>query len=197
MFYSAHERFDRDDGDRWVDYLRWLGRGDLRRVVTLDGMLCPPVVTIEDEDAWDFAVQEDFMLDFFTDLPFVLEHAARFPRAMVLASIRNPSAEQVTDFTHPEFDFAGFDLLDIQCCASPLLDCGGYPEIFLPEELSPGTGLLRDLARANEIRDRLYRLEPYDFHADCNVWAIWVYAGSTPPVARDNGTGVVDPSTST
>jgi len=187
MFYSAHERFDRDDGDRWVDYLRWLGRSDLRRIVTLDGMLCPPVVTIEDEDAWDFAVQEDFMLDFFTDLPFVLERAARFPRAMVLASIRNPSEAQVTDFTHPGFDFAGFDLLDQHCCASPLLDCGGYPEIFSPEELSPETGLLRDRDRACEIRDLLYRLEPDDFHADCNVWAIWLHSRSDLTTPRASG----------
>jgi DNA-directed RNA polymerase sigma subunit (sigma70/sigma32) len=43
-YFTAIERFDPGNGERWVGYTRWLGRADLTRVVTLDSLLCPPVV---------------------------------------------------------------------------------------------------------------------------------------------------------
>ena len=179
MFYACNERFDTNDGERWFDYLRWLGRTDIQRLISLDSMLCPTLVRIDGDSDWEFAVCEDFMLDFFTDLDFVLRRAASFPRHMVLAAARDPSAEDVTAFSHPDFEFAGFDIVDRQCCASALLNCGGFPDVFSAAELSPASGLIQSRERAFEIRDRLHELHPEEPHADCYVWALWQRTGNT------------------
>lgn len=173
MFYACLERFDADDGDRWLDYLRWLGRIDLPRVVTLDSMLCPPLVPIEADTDWEFAVNEDYLTDFFIDLEFVLRRAAAFPRSTVLAAVREPSDADVAGFRHPGFTFAGFDVVDAQGGVSALLNCGGFPDVFSVEELSPMSGLIAARVRAFEIRDRLRQLHPDEPHADCHVWALW------------------------
>lgn len=178
MYFTCRDRFDAGDGDRWAGYLSWLGRIDLARLVTLDSMLCPTLVTVEDDPDWEFVVQEDFMLDFFTDLGFVLDRAAPFPRHMVLAAAREPSAEDVSSFSHADFEFAGFDLVDQQCCASALLNCGGYPDVFSIGEISAATGLIQSRGRAFEIRRDLLRLHPEDDHADCHVWALWRHVGA-------------------
>jgi len=173
MFYACRERFDVDDGERWVEFLGWLGRDDLRRVVTLDSMLCPSLIPMESDEAWGFALCEQHMPDVFTDLDFVLRQAASFPRHMVLAAAREPSEGDVSGFSHPDFEFAGFDLFDTACIASALLNCGGSPEVFSATELSEKTGLIMSRDRAFEIRDRMLELNPYEPHADCHVWALW------------------------
>lgn len=173
MFYTCIQRFDAADGERWFDYLHWLGRTDLQCVVSLDSMLCPPRVRIESDQDWEYAVCEDFMLDFFTDVDFVLRRAARVPRSMVLAAARDPSAEDVSEFRHAGFEFAGFDVVDRQCCASAILNCGGFPDVFSVAELSPASGLIRSRERAFEIRVCLHKLHPEEPHADCYAWALW------------------------
>lgn len=174
MFYACKERFDADDGGRWLKYLQWLGRADLRRIVSLDSMLCRTLVRFESDADWEFVVCEDFMLDFFTDLEFVLRRASSFPRSMVLAAVREPSHEDMSSFHHPDFEFAGFDIVDRESSISALLNCGGFPEVFSLTELSPASGLIPSLDRAFGIRDRLRELYPTERHADCHVWALWL-----------------------
>ena len=178
MFYAALERFDSDDGERWLKYLHWLGRTDIPRVVTLDSMLCPPLVRIESDSDWEFAVAESFMLDFFTDLDFVLRRAASSSRSMVLAAARDPSPADISGFKHPDFEFVGFDVVDSECIASALLNCGGFPDVFSVSELSSASGLILSRERAFEIRDRLQQFHPEEPHADCYVWALWQRTGN-------------------
>src|ERR1017187_3498230 len=113
-YYTAIERFDRDSSDLWVGYTRWLGRTDLKLLVTLDSLLCPPVVHPESADDWQFVAQEEFMLDFFTDLDFVLRRVSGHRPSVVVAVARDPSAADVSDFPHPDFELAGFDVVDTQ-----------------------------------------------------------------------------------
>ena len=178
MFYAALERFDRDNGERWVGYARWLGRTDLQRVVTLDSMLCPAVVHVESGDDWEFVAQEEFMLDFFTNLDFVLRRAAAIPRALVVAVVRDPSAADVSGFTNPDFEFAGFDLVDFQFTASALLNGSQFPGVFDVSELSAESGLIPSRERAFQIRDILRRRYPDRDLAKCHVWAVWRYIGN-------------------
>jgi hypothetical protein len=56
-YYMAIERFDPSNGERWLGYTRWLGRTDLTRVVTLDSILCPPVVHVESSEDWPFVAR--------------------------------------------------------------------------------------------------------------------------------------------
>ena len=110
-YYTAIERFDHDNGERWLGYTRWLGRTDLMRIVSLDSLLCPPVVHPESADDWQFVAKEEFMLDFFTDLDFVLQRVSGHRPSVVIAVARDPSPADVSDFPHPDFEFAGFDIV--------------------------------------------------------------------------------------
>ena len=177
MYYTAIERFDPNNGERWIGYTRWLGRTDLKRVVTLDSLLCPAVVHVESGADWEFVAKEDFMLDFFTDLNFVLRRVAGRRASVVVAVIREPSAADVGDFSDPNFEFAGFDVVDTQLLASALLSSGRFPEVYKVSELSEESGLIRLRKRAFDIRDRLRKCYPDCEKAKCHVWAIWRYIG--------------------
>jgi hypothetical protein len=171
--YACLERFDAGDKG-WLNYLQWLGRNDLASVVAVDGMLCPPLVRAESEADWQFTAREDFLGNYlFSDLDFLLGRAALFPRSMIVAAIREPSVADVSGFSRPDFEFVGFDVSDRDCCVSALLNCGGFPDVFSLDELSPTSGLILSHERAFEIRDRLHQLYPEEAHADCFVWALW------------------------
>ena len=177
MYYTAIERFDPKNGERWVGYTRWLGRTDLKRLITLDSLLCPPVVHAASAGDWEYVVKEDFMLDFFTDLDFVLRRVAGHRPSVVLAVAREPSAAEVGDFTDPNFEFAGYDVVDAQFSASALLSSSRFSELYRVSELSEESGLIRLRKRAFQIRDMLQRLHPDHEKARCYVWAIWRYTG--------------------
>jgi hypothetical protein len=177
MYYTAIERFDPDNGERWIGYTRWLGRTDLKRVVTLDSLLCPAVVHVESSADWEFVAKEDFMLDFFTDLGFVLRRVAGHRPSVVVAVVREPSADEVSGFSNPDFEFAGFDVVDTQLRASALLSSSRFPELYRVSELSEESGLIRLRKRAFAIRDTLHQRHPDCEKAKCHVWAIWRYTG--------------------
>ena len=177
MYYTAIERFDPNNGERWVGYTRWLGRTDLKRVVTLDNLLCPAVVHVQSGDDWEFVAKEEFMLDFFTDLGFVLRRVTGHRPSVVVAVTREPSAADVSDFTDPNFEFAGFDVVDAQFSASALLSSSRFAELYRVSELSEESGLIRLRKRAFQIRDTLRKLHPDCDKARCYVWAIWRYTG--------------------
>jgi len=177
MYYTAIERFDPNNGERWIGYTRWLGRTDLKRVVTLDSLLCPAVVHVESGDDWEFVAKEDFMLDFFTDLGFVLRRVSGHRPSVVVAVTREPSAADVSGFSDPSFEFAGFDVVDTQCLTSALLSSSRFPEVCKVSELSEESGLLMSRKRAFAIRDTLRQCHPDCEKAKCYVWAIWRYIG--------------------
>jgi hypothetical protein len=176
-YYTAIERFDPSNGERWTGYTRWLGRTDLKRIVTLDNLLCPPVVHAQSGDDWEFVAKEDFMLDFFTDLGFVLRRVSGHRPSVVIAVAREPSAAVVNGFSDPNFVFAGFDVMDTQCLKSALLSSSRFPGVCNVSELSEESGLIHSRERAFEIRDTLRRRHPDQEKAKCCVWAIWRYTG--------------------
>ena len=177
-YYTAIERFDSDNGERWVGYTRWLGRTDLTRIVTLDSILCPPVVHVESSSDWQFVAQEEFMLDFYNNLDFVLQRVASHRPSVVLAVSRDPTAEDISSFTHPDFEFAGFDVVDTQFIASALLNGHRFPGLFKLSELSRESGLLQSRQRAFMIRDGLRQRYPDREDTQCHVWAVWRHTGS-------------------
>ena len=176
-YYAAIERFDRNNGERWIEYIRGMDRTDLVRIVTLDSILCPPVVHVESGDDWQFVAKEEFMLDFFTDLDFVLRRTAGHRPSVVVAVARDPSATDVSGFAHIDFEFAGFDVVDIQFVTSALFNSSRFPGVFNVSELSPESGLIISRERAFEIRDALRQRYPNHDEAKCYVWAIWRYTG--------------------
>jgi hypothetical protein len=175
-YYAAIERFDRDNGERWKSFTRWLGRSDLTRIITLDNTLCPTVVHPESADDWEFISKEEFMLDFYTSLDLVLNRIVGHRPSEVIAVARDPSAEEVEGFPHPEFEFAGFDVVDTGFSTSALLN-NRFPDVVNSSKLSAESGLIRSRELAFQIRDNLRRRYPAREDAKCCVWAIWRYTG--------------------
>ena len=179
IYYAALEKFDSGNSQRWQEYIRWLGRSDLQRVVTLDSNICSPRVHVESGNDWEFVAREEFMLDFFTDLNFVLRRAAGQDRWMVVAVMRDPSAEDVAGFSQPNFEFAGFDVVDTQFISSALLNASKFPNVLKISELSANSGLVPSRERAFEIRDTLRWRYPKREHSQCYVWAVWRYTATS------------------
>jgi hypothetical protein len=173
--YTAREKFDSSCGDDWKKYLEFLGRDDLTRVVTLDAILCPSVIEVEKQEDWDALPPDAMSMNFFFDLGLVQRRAAAATkRCNVLAVIKEPRADDVERFAAEGFEFAGFDIVDKGDEVSAILNCGGFPESFSNSELSHSTGLIQSIERAYQIRDDLANFNPDEYHADCNVWAVWI-----------------------
>ena len=77
----------------------------------------------------------------------------------------------------PGFTFVGFDVLDVHGDVSALTNCGGFDDVFTPEELNP-LGLLNERGRAGAVRRGLRAAYPEEQHAVCDVWALWRWTGA-------------------
>ncbi|SIT59764.1 conserved hypothetical protein [Mesorhizobium prunaredense] len=174
--YIANEKFDPVNGTGWTEYILWSGLTQLTEVVTLDGMLCPVALAETKDSYWPHIVNEDYMLDFFVDLDFLLSELADPSDLNVLGVIRRPSVD-VRALDWNGFTFLGYDLLDQDVSISALTNCGGFPDVFANTELSD-VGLIPDFDRAVEIRDLLRRMHPSEHHADCDLWAMFRLQGN-------------------
>lgn len=170
-WYIATEPFTSAAGEAWEEYVAWSGLTQLDEVVSLDPMLCPTLLPEIRSEYWRYIVNEDFMVQFFTDLEFLLAQVSGIPGQNLLCVYRNPPAPP-PPFTGPvNFELLGYDLVDVQSSASALTNCGGFPEIFNKAELS-SKGLLTSHARAVEVQSALRTRYPDEPHADCHLWAV-------------------------
>ncbi|TIR01964.1 MAG: hypothetical protein E5X64_27765 [Mesorhizobium sp.] len=174
--YIAKEKFGPFSGTAWTMYIDWSGLTQLSEVVSLDGMLGPVALGEVKDSYWPHIVNEDYMLDFFVDLDFLLSELADPGDLNVLNVIRRPSVD-VRSLDWNGFTFLGYDLLDQDVSISALTNCGGFPDVFANTELSD-VGLIPDFDRAVEIRDRLRRMHPSEYHAECDLWAISRWQGN-------------------
>ena len=88
--YIVTERFDPGRGDDWQKYISWSGLTQLHEVVSLDSILCPKVIDEILPEDWHHIVNEDFMLDYFTDLDYLLQRARRTGRAKSAVRLQEP-----------------------------------------------------------------------------------------------------------
>ena len=170
-WYIATEPFTSSAGESWETYVAWSGLTQLDEVVSLDPMLCPTVLPETRDEYWRHIVNEDFMLNFFTDLEFLLGQVSGIAERNLLCVYRNPPAPPPPCTGPVSFEFLGYDLVDVQASASALTNCGGFPDIFANAELS-SKGLLTSHARAVEVQSALRARYPEEPHADCHVWAV-------------------------
>lgn len=168
-WFIATEPFTQD-GQGWDQFIEFSGLKQLKEVVSLDGLLCPPVLREIKDDYWPYIVNEDFNLKFFVDFDFLMKQVAGIEVKNILCVIRNP--------THPPippsgaFEFLGYDLVDRECSISALTNCGGFADVFSNSELS-ACGLLSGFERAVEVQRMLRSSHPNERHADCHLWAIF------------------------
>lgn len=170
-WFIATERFTSRDGAAWEKYVAWSGLKHLDEVVSLDPMLCPTLLPEIKDSYWPHIVSEDFMLNFFVDLEFLLEQLADGRETNVLCVYRNPESQPPPYEGRTNFEFLGYDLVDVHGSASALTNCGGFPDVFDNKELS-SKGLLTSHSRAFQVQADLRAKHPEEHHADCHVWAI-------------------------
>ena len=170
-WYIATETFS-PSHPGWTKFIAWSGLTQLDEVVSLDPMLCPSLLPDIKPDYWPHIVNEDFMLRFFVDFEFLVTQLSRRTERNLLCVFRNPESEPAPPSWPVEFEFLGYDLVDVQASASALTNCGGFPEAFENAELSP-KGLLKTRERALEVQSALRRLWPDEPHANCHLWAIF------------------------
>jgi hypothetical protein len=172
--YVAVRKFGPHLGEFWNDYVHWTGRRFLQKVVTLNAVLCPPAVEQLTEQDWQHNVHEDYVIDFFRDLDYVLSRVSsvRDETIQILAVISNPESDVCSAFDDDRFVFHGYDLVDRQGGVSALTNCSGIEAAFAHADISP-VGLVESFSQARTAQQRLRELFPNEHHADCNVWAIW------------------------
>lgn len=171
--YGAVERFGPADGDLWSNYIACSGMPPhLTEVVTLDGSLCPNLVTALTDEDWQHNVHEDGMIFFFRDLDYFLSRFDAPDNYQVLAVIPNPQGQEALD--DPRFAFIGYDLLegDLTGGTSALTNCGGFEKAFAPSDLSE-YGLVSDYDKAVQVNRLLREYYPDEPHAFCDMYALW------------------------
>jgi hypothetical protein len=171
-WFIATDPFTSRAGEAWTKYIAWSGLTQLDEVVSLDPMLCPTLLPEVKDEYWPHIVNENFMLDFFVHLDFLLDQVAGIPEHNLLCVYRNPPSPPPPCDGTVSFEFLGYDLVDVQASASALSNCGGFPDVFNNAELS-SKGLLSSHARAFQVQAELREKHPEEHHADCHVWAIF------------------------
>ncbi|MFN8007053.1 MAG: hypothetical protein U0V70_08560 [Terriglobia bacterium] len=170
-WFIATQKFTPGDGEAWEKYVTWSGLRHLNEVVSLDSMLCPTLLPEIKDEYWPYIVHEDFMLNFFTDLEFLLKQLPEGQDRNLLCVYRNPEGPPPSYQGPVNFELLGYDLVDVEGDVSALTNCGGFPDVFLNSELS-SKGLLTAHSRAMQIRGELHGKHPEEPHADCHVWSI-------------------------
>lgn len=171
-WFIATERCTSRAGEAWEKYVAWSGLRHLDEVVSLDPMLCPTLLPKIKDDYWPHIVNEDFMLKFFVDLDFLLKQISGIGERNLLCVYRNPASPPPPYTGSINFEFLGYDLVDVHGSASALTNCGGFPDVFENGELS-SNGLLTSHGRAFQVQVDLRAKHPEEHHADCHVWAIF------------------------
>jgi hypothetical protein len=170
-WYIATKTFTPRGWEAWQKYVAWSGLAQLDEVVSLDPMLCPTVLPEVKNEYWPHIVNENFMLNFFVDLEFLLDQVLGIQERNLLCVYRNPASPPPPYAGPVSFEFLGYDLVDVEASASALTNCGGFPDVFDKGELS-SKGLLTSHTRALQVQSELRTKHPEEHHANCHVWAI-------------------------
>jgi len=174
--FTATERFDPSDGNKWLEYAEFAEIPDLTELVSLDGLLCPSLIGPFDNEDWAHADAEFLhrgisTINWFKDLDYLLAKIGDRERRNVLGVYQNADSH-VNEAPARGFVFLGYDLIGEESGISALTNCGGFPESFSNGELNQ-YGLLADFGRASEVRRTLRERNPEEHHAQCDLFAIW------------------------
>jgi hypothetical protein len=174
--YTATETYDKEyeDGSSWTKYIEFSKLTQLTELVSLDGMLNGLAFEPDrgENGDWDFIIVDDFYeTGLFSSLNYVIKKVKDKGRFNLLTVVKEPT-EKCEEIKIPDFEFVGYELLDQDYSTSALSNCGGFDETFKPTDLNQ-FGLIDTFDKAYDIRDRLFKNNPEEHHADCNVLAIW------------------------
>lgn len=171
-FYIATKKLGPHTGESWDRYIKWSGLTQLRELVSLDGMICTTVLPEIKDDYWPHIVKENYMLNYFTDLEYLLAQITNIPDKNLLCVFLDPTEQPIAPAGSVKFTFCGYDLIEVNADISALSNCGGFPKAFSNSELNE-VGLFSELFRAREVQAKLREFYPKEHHANCYVWAIF------------------------
>jgi len=169
-WFIATETFTPQQGEGWRSYIAWSGLTQLNEVVSLDSMLCPTLLPEIKDEYWPHIVNENFLLNYFLDLDFLLAQVSGVSERNLLGVVREPEGDSPS-LKDPRFEMIGYDLVEVAGGVSALTNCGGFPKAFRNDELSP-KGLLTSHVRALEVQEALLNEYPEEHHATCAVWEV-------------------------
>ncbi|MEM7721633.1 MAG: hypothetical protein AAF376_04610 [Pseudomonadota bacterium] len=170
--FIANNSFGPWAGDRWKGFITWSGLTQLKELVSLDALLCSRVLEEVKDEYWPYIVNEDFMLNYFTDLEFMLRQLPDTKRKNVLCVFKDPTTHPVPPSDILNFGFVGYDLIDDQTAVSALSNCGGFQKAFANDQLNE-LGLLDTNEEATKIQTFLLEHYPHEGHAICSRWAMF------------------------
>jgi hypothetical protein len=170
--FIANHRFGPWHAERWQGYVTWSGLTQLEELVSLDALLCTRVLDEVKDEYWPHVVNEDFMLDYFTDLEFMINQLLDIKEKNVLCVFRNPMSHPTPPSDILQFEFVGYDLIDVQTAVSALSNCGGFPKAFSNDQINE-FGLLDTHEAAAKVQNSLLENYPDECHAMCNSWAVF------------------------
>lgn len=180
--FTARERFTPADGDRWTDYVAWIGFDHIEELVTLDHMLCGEVINELVEADWEHNVHADSRTTWFRDVDHIRQRVPwRKGRDQIVAM-----SDHLGPYLSPPpgFTWCGFDILDGFDSISVLTNCGRFPGIIDPREVNRW-GLLPTLRQAESIAERIRKEFPEEPHCRaCRVWQVARDAKPCRPTAE-------------
>jgi hypothetical protein len=172
--YAAVETFDSTYGDKWANYIAWSGLKHLQEVISFDILLCPGIVRLTSHFGGDPAImgQTGKFCDNLDYLFTKVKSLGIKKSYQVIATIAEPTEDDVRNFIDDRFVLKGFDLLENLTGISALTNCGGFDLAFSGYDINI-YGLVTEYRDAYKIRDSLLVHYPNEAHANCVVWALW------------------------
>jgi hypothetical protein len=175
-WYTATETYDKDyeDGPSWTKYIEFSKLTHLTELISLDGSLNKVVFEPDRGESgdWDFIITDNlFETGLFKSLDYVIKNVKDKERFNLLTVVKEPT-QKCEKIEIPDFEFVGYELLDKDYSTSALSNCGGFNTTFKPSDLNQ-YGLIDTFAKAYDIRDRLFKNNPMEHHADCYVLGLW------------------------
>ncbi len=95
----------------------------------------------------------------FKSLEYLIEAVTGVSDLNLLCIYFNPTKHVQPEKGKLEFEFLGYDLVEVNGSISALTNCGGFPNAFNNRELTK-YGLLPTLSRVIEVQSELYEKYP-------------------------------------
>lgn len=173
FLYAVRETFTETD-EGWEKYIEWSKLCHVTEIAGLDYILNCDLVKPgnQDENDWKkkyIPAHNDTGL--YTTPDYVLSKIKTSGKFNFLAVVIEPT-QNCNEIILENYDFMGYDLLDIYFEISALTNCGGFDESFSTSDIN-SVGLIDDFENAYNIANKLYENNPEEEHANTNVIGVW------------------------
>jgi len=172
LWYKAVKVLTPEMKLEWCAFVASSGLSHLGSLCSLDHHWCPPVFIDTEEEDWEHNVHEDYHLNYYLDLDYLLARTASISNVTILAALRRPGADCRLCCSNCAFEFKGYDLVEPRTGISALNAWSRFRRAFAQQDVST-EGLVQDYERASEIQNLLRVCYPAESHAFTELWGVW------------------------